>query len=612
MHSSALLKNTLAAVALSLLAVGCGGKLLDQIDFLQKMRMESAYKKADALLLEDKAVAAAAHLWQTGEKLPPPHRQTMQVDAVNILLDTSRPLNAYRYLLQISEQEITGELLLKKRIAEARFYHQTDQPERILAALPEQLIAKGKPKTKITAMELLSGALLLSDDFVRGIQLRLQLHRLLDEEQRPENMAVLWRALLYLDPWRVQEEFLNNPDTEVRPWLELAALATPLEINREELELQYAEWERKNQRWPLPGVIVEELRARWQYLDYRPKKIAMLLPLTGAYAKAGKAVRDGFFASYQRTTTPDFTVSIHNTDQSTRIASIYATAVENEDIDLVIGPLLKPEIDTLLSTRSINTPTISLNYATTATYAVPRQLFQFGLLPEQEAIQAARRIWNDGHEFVAVLAPEDHWGERLYRAFATEYNALGGTIRALNRYDPGFVDYTVVIESLFQLDQSRERHRLVTATLGTRPRFKPRIRDDISAAMLFADYRRAVMIFPQMKFHHADQLPTYATSHVYDPRTRKPGRDLDGLIYCDIPAVIHPDTAVTPDDRPDRLFALGFDAERLVKRFRHMQVARFPLNGQTGKISIEPNRHLFRKLPWARFSRGKPVPLDTL
>ncbi len=607
------LKNALTVILLSLLAVGCSGKLFDPIDLLQRARMESAYKKADTMLLEDNAVAAARHLWKVAPKLPPPYRQSMQVRAANILLDTSHPLNAYRYLLQISEQEIDDALLLKKRVAEARFYRQTDQPERILRALPEELVKQGDKPTRIAALELSSDALMLSDEFVRGIELHLELHKLFDKEQRPANITALWRALLYLDPWQVKEALLAKPDAKVRPWLELVALATPLEINRDELEQSYAKWQRRNRRWPLPDSIIEDMRARWQYLDYRPKEVALLLPLTGSYAKAGKAIKNGFFESYERATTPNFTVTVHNTDQSADIASIYAKAVADGNADLVIGPLLKPEIDALLANNSISVPTISLNYTTTDARTGKSNLFQFGLLPENEAVQAAHKIWSDGHEFIAVLAPADDWGERLYRAFESEYTSLGGKIQALSRYDPSFVDYTAVIESLFQLDRSRERHRLVSVALGKKPRFKPHIRDDISAAMLFADHRRSVMIFPQMKFHYVNKLPTYATSHVYNPGTFKRGRDLDGLIYCDIPAIIRRETFTGEKaDEYTRLFALGSDAQRLVKRFRHMEVARFALDGQTGEISIGAGRRLFRKLLWAQFSRGKPVPLEVL
>ncbi len=606
-------KNFLTPVLLSLLVAGCGGKLFDVLDLSQRARMEKAYKKADAMVLKDEAAEAAAHLWTIAPRLPPPHRQDMQVRAADILLDADRPLDAYRYLLEISEQAIAGVSLLKKRVAEARFYDQTDQPEKVLAVLPAELIEQGDAPTKIAALELSADALLLGDEFVRGIKAHLELHELLDEEQRPANIATLWQALLYLDPRRVEEALSRGRDGRVRPWLELAALATPLEMQRERLEQEYAAWERKNRRWPLPDSIAEALRVRWEYLDYRPQRVALLLPLTGSYAKAGKAVKDGFFEAYERAATPEFTVAIHNTDQSDDITAVYAKAVEDQAVDLVIGPLLKSEIDALVAQGDMPVPTISLNYASADTYAPPSNLFQFGLLPENEALQAAHKMWGDGHEFVAVLAPDDKWGERLYRAFVAEYTGLGGKVQAVSRYDPSFVDYAITIESLFQLDQSRERHRLVAATLGDKPRFKPRIRDDITAAMLFADHHRAVLIFPQMKFHYVDKLPTYATSHIYNPTTLRSGRDLDGLIYCDIPAIIQ--RAAFTDTEADeyaRLFALGADAQQLINRFRYMEIARFAFNGQTGKISIEANRRLFRELPWARFSRGKPVPFDIL
>ncbi len=595
------------------LLLGCGGKTFDLFSLLQDKRIEIAYNRADALADEGKATAAAAHLWEFAPKLPPPKRQIVQVRAAEILLDAGHPLNAYRYLLETSEQDLEDPFLLKKRVAEARFYRQTDQPERILTALPEELVKQGDEQTRIRALELSAYAFMTGDDFVRGIETHLALHKMLDKDQRPENVSRMWTALLNLDPWQVKEKLANDPDKNVRPWLELAALATPLEIDRDRLETRYADWKKRNRRWPLPDLLVDDLRARWEYLGDRPEKIALLLPLTGDYAKAGRAVRKGFFGAENQATTLEFTVVTHNTDQSTDIVGIYTKAVADEGVDLVIGPLLKREIDALIANGNVSVPTISLNYATADAPASADNLFQFGLLPENEAAQAAHKIWEDGHSFIAVLAPDDEWGERLYRTFEAEYTALGGTIRAISRYDPSFVDYAVVIESLFQLDQSRERHRLVSVALGEKPRFNPRPRDDLSAAMLFADHLRAVMIFPQMKFHYLDKLPTYATSHAYKPGTLGRKRDLDGLIYCDVPAIILNEASADakPEEYP-RLVALGADARALAKRLKHMQIARFPLRGQTGEISIGENRRLFRKLPWAQFSRGRPVPLGFL
>lgn len=595
------------------LLLGCSGKQLDLLGLFQDKRIETAFEKADALVDEGKAVEAAAYLWEFAPKLAPPERQIVQVRAAEILLDAGHPLGAHRYLLETSEQGLEGPLLLRKRAADAGFYRQTDQPGKILAALPEELVEQGDEKTRMNALDLLAYAFMAGGELDRGIETHLRLYKLLNREQRPESISELWTALLNLDPVQVQEKLASNPDRKLRPWLELAALATPLEVEPERLERRYAEWRGNNRRWPLPDSLADDLRARWEYLGDRPEKVALLLPLTGDYAKAGRAVKKGFLGQNGQATTLEFTVVTHNTDQSTDILGIYTKAVADEDVDLVIGPLLKREIDALLASGSITVPTISLNYASAGVSAPTDKLFQFGLLPENEAAQAAHKIWEDGHRFIAVLAPDDEWGERLYRTFEAEYTALGGTIRAVSRYDPSFVDYAVVIESLFQLDQSRERHRLVSAVLDEKPRFNPRAREDLSAAMLFADHSRAVMIFPQMKFHYLDKLPTYATSHAYKPGTLGRKRDLDGLIYCDVPAIILAgESADEEAEEYPRLVALGADARALAKRFKYMQITRFSFRGLTGGISIRENQRLFRKLPWAQFSRGRPVPLNVL
>ena len=611
MRLSKSLKNTLFTILLPILVTGCASNLLD---LFQQTRLENAYRKANTFVLEDKPATAAKHLWEFAHKLPSPYQQEMQIQAANILLDANHPLGAYRYLLQISESEIESIYLLKKRIAEARFYRQTYQPERTITALPLELINQGDKKTKIIALELSANALMLTDEFVKGINRYVMLSKLLNKQQRQKNIATLSESLLYLDPQQVKEELFKNPSNAVRPWLEFAMLATPFEMNRTLLEQQYATWKKRNKRWTLPDTIDQTLRTRWGYLDYHPKKIALLLPLTGNYAKAGKAVKNGFIeANQQSATSAMFTIVIHNTDQSTGITNIYEKAIADDDVDLVIGPLLKAKVNKLLADGDIRIPTISLNYATTNTPITNSNVFQFGLLPEDEAVQAARKIWRDGHHFIVALTPKDAWGKRLYRAFEAEFTALGGTIRATSHYDPSFVDYAVVIKSLFQLNQSHERHRLVSVALGEKPRFKPRIRDDISASMLFADPHHAVMIFPQMKFHYVNKIPTYATSHVYNPKIHKGGRDLNDLIYCDIPAII--ERGKFTDKKIGeyiRLYALGADAQKLITRFRHMQITRFSLNGQTGKITIEENQHLFRKLPWAKFSHGIPIPLDVM
>ena len=129
--------------------------------------------------------------------------------------------------------------------------------------------------------------------------------------------------------------------------------------------------------------------------------------------------------------------------------------------------------------------------------------------------------------------------------------------------------------------------------------------------MLFANHEKASLIYPLMKFYYADELPVYATSHVYEPGKEDILRELDGLIYSDIPFIL--DTEKYPGDKKSieypRLFALGSDAYKLVNTIRRISISNTELAGATGYIVTHHNARLFRRLNWAKFAKGQPVAL---
>ena len=214
-----------------------------------------------------------------------------------------------------------------------------------------------------------------------------------------------------------------------------------------------------------------------------------------------------------------------------------------------------------------------------------------------------------------VLAPENPWGDRLVNTFSEKFLELGGSIRQLDSYDTSQVDYSSVIENLLLLSDSRQRHAKLSRAIGYRPDFAPRIRSDISAMVLLADAQRAALIYPQLKYHYADRLPTYSSSHVYKSAQKIKNRDLDGLNYLDAPIILYQDNLDISKKDPityPRLFALGVDTYHLINIFRQMSLGYKTYAGMTGKLSITPDRRLFRELRWAKFRKGKPVPLNPI
>ena len=602
------LKYLSLVLIVSFMLAGCAGQKLDTLSVFQRMQIKITYLKVEQLLEKDRPNEAVQVLWKAAASTPPPHRQSMQVHAVEILLNHSRSLKAYRYLVKIDETPLVGRTLLRKRLAEARFYAETAQYQKVLSVLPIKLINQGNKTMKISALRLTAVAWAETGGLVKTISSRMFLHRLLDKPEHADNIKHLWRALLLSDPQKNLQEQEKKYPPHIKNWLNLAVLATPETIDIPSLNQQFEDWQRRNKQWPLPESIHAELLSRWQYLDFTPRHITVLLPLTGAYAKIGRMVQKGFLAEHKKNSTPDFTVQFYNTDTEKSTLDLYQKAVSGDGTDMVIGPLLKLRVNELLTSTAINVPTITLNYAQVKTDQ-HNEAFQFGLLPEDEAIQIAQKVWENGHRFALTLAPKTEWGQRMYTTFTTHYTELGGVVRDSLHYDPTFVDYSVPIEHLFRLNESNQRYENVVKTLRREVQFVPRIRDDAEAAVLFSNSDQAVLIYPQMKYHYADKFPVYASSHIYKPDSKKKNRDLDGIFYCDAPIIFDYDSDIfeTPEQEAlIRMFALGADAYQLIGTFRQMNIARRSFDGMTGKLSIKNRQKFFRQLEWGNFSYGKP------
>jgi hypothetical protein len=263
---------------------------------------------------------------------------------------------------------------------------------------------------------------------------------------------------------------------------------------------------------------------------------------------------------------------------------------------------------------------LALNQIDTTVADANLPLYQFGLAPEDEARQAAGRAMADGHQRLAALVPDNAWGIRVYQAFREQFTQLGGEIVAAEQYDSNSSDFARPIRRLLNLDDSNNRYQALQRLLGERLSFEPRRRQDAEGIFVLAFPRQARQIKPQLRFHHAGDLPVYSTSHVYeasdDPAI---DRDMDGLMFCDIPWALdrqgpwaarrEQTEKLWPDRgrRYQRLFALGYDAYQVVPWLDMLHLpgfAQFP--GATGILSLDNDRQLHRTLEWARFSGGVP------
>jgi hypothetical protein len=238
------------------------------------------------------------------------------------------------------------------------------------------------------------------------------------------------------------------------------------------------------------------------------------------------------------------------------------------------------------------------------------------LSPEDEARLAARRILDDGHRHGVAIVPSGDWGTRVLAAFKQELEAGGGTLFAATTVDAAATDYSDPVMQILRIGDSRARHKRLESILGTKLEFEPRRRADLEFIFAPAQANIERLLRPQLRFHYAGDVPTYATSDAFEPDPRA-NQDLEGLMFPDMPWMLGGDLAdavraAVRDAWPNggarrgRLFAFGFDSYRLAVALRGRGVnGNVNIEGLTGRLSLDAERRVHRDLNWALIHDGE-------
>jgi len=348
--------------------------------------------------------------------------------------------------------------------------------------------------------------------------------------------------------------------------------------------------------------------------------IALLLPVTGRTNAAAVAVREGFLAAYyQAPAAQRPRVRVYDTGtQSVADAMTRAAAMGAE---LIVGPLTREEVIAAAQFAGTRPPMLALNFLGSETPA-PARFYQYALSPEDEARLVARRVLEDHHRRGVAITPAGDWGTRVLAAFREELQAGGGELIGAATIDPSRTDYSEAVTQVLGISESQARYRRLEGTLGTKLQFEPRRRADIGFIFAAGPANTERLLRPQLRFHFAGDIPTYATSAAFEPDVRS-NQDLDGLIFPDMPWMLGGDLAdavraALHDAWPNsglqrsRLFAFGFDAYRLAVALRS-HPGDVNIEGLTGRLSFDAEHRVRRELGWAQMHDGelRPAPAAT-
>ena len=515
---------------------------------------------------------------------------------------------------QPSAPNNTARLLTLKQLAQARLAAQDQQFDAALAQLPPF----GQVPVNLRQLHAETRVLGYS---VNGSAFELaQAHADLDPYLRDatattNNRQALWSALRRVPNHELEAAKQPGPD-QFTGWIELAELSRLYVGDATGLNGALQVWRARFPSHPGSSDIASAIVEQTEQLGRPARHVAVILPLSGRFARAGAAVRDGFMGAWLNAGLgPDVRLTVLDSVNQD-IVSLYSQAVTG-GADFVVGPLRKENVAAIAASGAVSVPTLALNVFVSDSLDVPT-LYQLALSPEQEALQVSERIWYDGHRSAVAIAPDSAWGQRVATAFAESFSALGGRVLETQLFESDSRDLSEPVKRLLNIDLSEQRVRSLRKSVAAELKGEVRRRQDVEAIFMAGFAAQARLLRPQLRFHRASTVPVYSTSHVYSGVPNADGdSDIDGVVFGDMPWIIDGTLDGDPLKRAlseywaqdmagfARLFAFGADAQALVSRVQRLRAQPgSEYQGYTGRLTVDTNNAVRRNLTWAQFREG--------
>jgi outer membrane PBP1 activator LpoA protein len=551
--------------------------------------------------------AAAARLLETSAVAAEPATRDSLLLQAGELWASAESWDAVETILRRLAPPLPGELELRRRLLEAQLEISRRNLELALDLMQpppgpgNALPVRQQYHRNMAEIFRLTGNLLESARQLVALDGLLQgtTERLDNQQDLVQTLSTMTdTALTMLQP---------TPPGTLGGWMELVRIIKRQNEDPASFQTRLEAWRAAHPGHPaLPELLTT-------YLEQSPidqsSHIAVLLPRSGPYATVAAAVRDGFMAAwYQRPQDSRPALRFYDSSDPAQILELYQKALQH-GAQLVVGPLNKDGVNRLMLATRLAIPVLALNQVD-RTAAPVENLFQFALAPEDEAEQIAERAWLDGHTLALALTPNDAWGKRIYASFKERWETLGGRILEHQVYNPTGNDFSRPVRLLLNVDESKAQREIDETA--------PPRRTDAHFIFMVARAQKGRQLGPQLKFFHADGLPIYTTSHVYDSVADiEKDKDLGQIRFVDTPWLLEPDSQsplsrqklqrLIPEMRGSyaRFYAMGMDAFNLLPRLVPTRRQIGPiLHGKTGNLYLDAYQRIHRQLAWIELDDG--------
>lgn len=459
---------------------------------------------------------------------------------------------------------------------------------------------------------------------------------------------------------------LSAEEVYVRGWYALAALYQRYQLRTNQLLQALDAWEIAYPNHAALDYMPTQLRNIPEAAPYQPTKIAVLLPLSGRFKAQASAIQYGISHAYyeqiklrkqqQQEDLEQYAAAAGTTDAALNVQlpvtpylqffdtnkmnmQEIAHQLHQQDIDFVIGPLLKPNLAEFLP-LSEGIPVLALNGFPTkeeqgqeteeASYRSAIH-YAFPLSPENEAKQAADLIYQNHHKKPLLMVPNSAYGRRVSEAFTKQWQKLHLNssaehfFTAETHYFSDKSKFANYVAKSLQTDKSQQRINQMKAIVAEPLQTDIRSRRDIDAIYIVSNRGELILLKPFIAVttsQFAPTIPLYASSRSHaDDRGKSQNRELNGLTFSDIALVMDEQSPhrkqidkVMPRQSMGnlRLFALGFDSYNLIEQLKQLEVVEgYSFQGLVGELTLDEDNMVDSTLQWGQYQRGKLVEITT-
>ena len=463
-----------------------------------------------------------------------------------------------------------------------------------------QLIAAHHPDNQNKLKETRASILEYFGNWLEVVDIRMDLTYNLPLNEGEENQAKLWMAIQNLTQNEVDELFQQQKPL-LNGWLTISSILRNQTLSIEQQLQMFKNWQAENPSHPAALSPPQDFEIMASVEQMAPKKVVLMLPMSGKLERASQAIVDGFFASFYKQKEARPEVHVVNIDDYATINEALGAANALQP-DVIVGPLQKNNV-AQISRLDLPYPVIALNQLDINQH--PKNLYHFSLSADDEIHELIAFAKQEGATKAAILSTQDTWALKQsdeFRAAATKENVTITSNQSYANTPKGRQD---AIQKLLLINESYARKRSIEQWVGTSVDSIARSREDLDYIYYIGKLNDAKQIRPLLDFYFADKITMLASSTLNDSapeRSTKP-EDIERILFTEVPALTPNNTSldVLPKNQSSnilrRLQALGADSYLLANKYQLFTLLpSTKISANTGIITMDENG-IFHKRP---------------